>query len=377
MDSTDRHYIPRSSRVRAVLDLQLDIRLQRGDFCLQLTQSFSLQGITGIVGPSGAGKSSLLRVIAGLESGVQGEIRLDGESWQRREPALFLPTHKRRVGVVFQDSRLFEHLTVANNLTFALKRAAVSHGPSVYDDVVQALGIAPLLNRWPSTLSGGERQRVAIARALLSLPRLLLLDEPLNAVDQEGKRELLRLLGAINRQFKVPMMYVSHAMDELAALTDNTLLLRNGRAIAYTTTPDLMSRLDLHEMSSSATAGSVIYGRVHHYDETLCLTQIMVSSCTLSIPGRVGEVGDELRLRIHARDVALATHFPSGLSIRNIVPATITHIERGAPPYADVLTELDGQTIRARITHAAIEELRLEVGCAVYLLIKAASVESS
>ena len=376
MDSTERRYIPRSSKAQAVLDLQLDISLQRGDFRLQVTQSFSLQGITGIVGPSGAGKSSLLRVIAGLEPTVQGEIRLDGESWQRREPALFLPAHKRRVGVVFQDSRLFDHLSVAKNLTFALKRAAVSHGPSLYDDVVQAMGIAPLLNRWPGTLSGGERQRVAIARALLSLPRLLLLDEPLNAVDEAGKRELLQLLRAINHQFNVPMMYVSHAMDELAALTDYTLLLRNGRAIAYTATPDLMARLDLHEMSSSATAGSVIYGRVHHYDESLCLTQIMVSDCTLSIPGRVGELGDALRLRIHARDVALATHFPSGLSIRNIVPATINDIERGAPPYADVLTMVDGQTIRARITHAAIEELGLEVGSAVYLLIKAASVES-
>lgn len=359
-----------------MLDLQLDINLRRGDFRLQVTQSFSLQGITGIVGPSGAGKSSLLRVIAGLEPAAQGDISLNGESWQRRDPALFLPAYKRRVGVVFQDSRLFDHLTVANNLNFAIKRAAVAHGPSLYGDVVQAMGIGSLLNRWPGTLSGGERQRVAIARALLSLPRLLLLDEPLNAVDEEGKRELLRLLGAINRQFNVPMMYVSHAMDELAALTDNTLLLRNGQAIAYTATPDLMARLDLHEMSSSATAGSVIYGRVHHYDESLCLTQIMVSNCTLSIPGRVGEVGEELRLRIHARDVALATRFPSGLSIRNIVPATINDIERGAPPYADVLTVVDGQTIRARITHAAIEELGLEVGCAVYLLIKAASVES-
>lgn len=376
MDSADRRYTLYPSKMQAVLDLQLDVSLKRGDFCLQLTQSFSLQGITGVVGPSGAGKSSLLRLIAGLESSAQGDITLDGENWQRRQPALFLPAHKRRVGIVFQDSRLFDHLTVANNLKFALKRAAVSHGPSLYNDVVGAMGIAPLLNRWPGTLSGGERQRVAIARALLSLPRLLLLDEPLNAVDEGGKRELLQLLRAINRQFKIPMMYVSHAMDELATLTDDTLLLRNGRAIAYTATPELMARLDLHEMSSSATAGSVIYGRVHHYDETLCLTQIMVSDCTLSIPGRVGEVGDELRLRIHARDVALALQFPAGLSIRNIVPATITDIERGAPPYADVLTEIDGQIIRARITHASIEELGLKVGRAVYLLIKAASVES-
>lgn len=357
-------------------DLKVDITLRRNEFSLTLAQVFSLQSITGIVGPSGAGKSSLLRVIAGLESSAIGEVSLAGDAWQRETPSFFLPPHQRRVGFVFQESRLFDHLTVTDNLRFAVKRAKASYAPTLYNDVVQAIGIGELLHRWPATLSGGERQRVAIARALLSLPRLLLLDEPLSAVDDERKRDLLPLLRQINRQFNVPMIYVSHAMDELATLTDDTLLLRDGRAVAYAKTPQLMSRLDLREMSSSASAGSVIHGVVRGFDAALRLTYMAVEDRILSIPGRVGEVGEELRLRIHARDVALATQLPVGLSIRNILPATISDIELGSPPYADILADVHGQTVRARITHAAVHELDLHSGRQVYLLIKAVSVES-
>jgi len=359
-----------------VLELAINIGLRKADFALTVDKQFSLKGIIGVHGHSGAGKSSLLRVIAGLERHAKGVVTLAGECWQDSDRRYVKPAYERRIGYVFQEPRLFDHMDVAGNLRYATKRAKMASDATLFATIVDSLRLAHLLPRQPSTLSGGEQQRVAIARALLTSPRLLLLDEPLSAVDNQHKGELIALLRKINQQFQIPIIYVSHSTDELATLTDQLLLLRDGSVIAFDDTARLMSRLDLVEMSSSREAGSVIEARVKGYDEEFQLTQLSIESSVCWVPGQVGKEETAVRLRIHARDVAVALERPKGLSIRNILPATLSAIEMGGAAHADVLGVVGNQMIRARLTRASVHELKLEVGQSIYLLIKAASVEA-
>ena len=357
-------------------ELSIDIHLRKGEFVLALQQNIQLQGIVGVYGHSGAGKSSLLRVIAGLECNASGTLTLGEQCWQASSRHHFVPPHQRQLAYVFQEPRLFSHLTVMCNLHFAMKRVkAVTAMPSL-TDIVDGLQLTPLLTRRPATLSGGEQQRVAIARALLTAPALLLMDEPLSAIDRQHKAELIPLLRRINEQFHLPIIMVSHSADELAVLSDQLLLLRKGQAVAFDNTPRLMSRLDLLEMSSLQEAGAVLDAQVDHFDDAFQLTRLLVEGIPLSVPGRVGNVGARIKLRVHARDVAVATEKPRGLSIRNILPARITMIEEGADAHAQLLATVGQQTIRVRLTRASLSELSLVVGQSVYLLIKAASVDA-
>lgn len=209
--------------------LELDCELTLGDFHLQVRETLDLQGIVGLFGPSGCGKTSLLRVIAGLETGARGRVCFAGECWRDDARGVFVPAHRRRVGYVFQDARLFAHLSVAGNLDYPRRRCS---GPIAYEDVLRALDLAPLLRRRPDSLSGGERQRVAVGRALLSQPRLLLLDEPLSALDRGRRREILPYFELLPNVFKLPLLYVTHDVEELTALADTVLTMARGRILA-------------------------------------------------------------------------------------------------------------------------------------------------
>ena len=339
--------------------LALDVTVAHDAFELVVEHDITLDGITAVYGPSASGKTTLLRVIAGLEERARGRVEFDGAVWQRDDRRL--PAHARGVGYVFQDGRLFGHLTVEGNLRFAIRHAARRAAPKPPIDlsaVVRELDLASLLPRRPASLSAGEQQRVAIGRALLTSPRLLLMDEPLSALDIGRKREIVPLLERLPEVFGVPVLYVTHNVDEVARLASNMLLLKAGRIVASGRVEDVLERLDLDDLNGGRDTGAVLHVRVEagrRGAAALRLTEQL-----LHVPvARLG-VGHPLRIRIHARDVALATERPRGLSIRNVLEARILRIDADEPINVDVLLEVDGQHLRSRITRDALEDLALD-----------------
>lgn len=356
--------------------LALDVTVARDGFELAVKHEIALTGITALYGPSAAGKTTLLRVIAGLEERARGLVVFDGTVWQRGETQV--PAHARGVGYVFQDARLFGHLTVEGNLRFAMRhgaRRAASKAVIELSAVVRELDLSPLLPRRPASLSAGEQQRVAIGRALLTSPRLVLMDEPLSALDLGRKREIVPLLERLPEAFGVPVLYVTHNVDEVARLASDMLLMKAGRIVATGRVADVLERLDLDDLTGGRDTGAVLHVRAEagrRGAAALRLTEQL-----LHVPvARVG-VGMPLRIRIHARDVALATERPRGLSIRNVLQARILRIDSDEPVYADVLLEVDGQHLRSRITRDALEDLKLEPGQPVFALIKSVALEST
>ena len=356
--------------------LALDVTVARDGFELAVKHEIALAGITALYGPSAAGKTTLLRVIAGLEERARGLVVFDGTVWQRG--ATQVPAHARGVGYVFQDARLFGHLTVEGNLRFAMRHGARRAGSKAVIElsaVVRELDLSPLLPRRPASLSAGEQQRVAIGRALLTSPRLVLMDEPLSALDIGRKREIVPLLERLPEAFGVPVLYVTHNVDEVARLASDMLLMKAGRIVASGRVADVLERLDLDDRTGGRDTGAVLHVRAEagrRGAAALRLTEQL-----LHVPvARVG-VGMPLRIRIHARDVALATERPRGLSIRNVLQARILRIDSDEPVYADVLLEVDGQHLRSRITRDALEDLKLEPGQPVFALIKSVALEST
>ena len=356
--------------------LALDVTVAHDAFELVVEHDITLDRITAVYGPSASGKTTLLRVIAGLEERARGRVEFDGAVWQRDDRRL--PAHARGVGYVFQDGRLFGHLTVEGNLRFAIRHAARRAAPKPPIDlsaVVRELDLASLLPRRPASLSAGEQQRVAIGRALLTSPRLLLMDEPLSSLDIGRKREIVPLLERLPEVFGVPVLYVTHNVDEVARLASNMLLLKAGRIVASGRVEDVLERLDLDDLNGGRDTGAVLHVRVEagrRGGAALRLTEQL-----LHVPvARLG-VGLPLRIRIHARDVALATERPRGLSIRNVLEARILRIDADEPINVDVLLEVDGQHLRSRITRDALEELALAPGQPVFALIKSVALEST
>lgn len=353
--------------------LEFDIMLERGSFHLSANDKRELSGVTALFGPSGSGKTTLLRCLAGLEPDCRGEIRFAGQAWQTDSERV--PTHRRGVSLVFQDSRLFPHLDVAGNLRYAERRAAGTRGAD-FHTVVEQLDLAPLLDRHTASLSGGEKQRVAIGRSLLARPRLLLMDEPLAALDLARRAELLPYLESLPRSFDVPILYVTHALDEVARLAGQMIAMANGRIQAGGPTADMLERLDLASLAGPAEAGVLLTGRVAAVDPAYALSRLDVSGQELAIPVSDVPVGSELRLRVRARDVAIATQRPEQLSIRNVLSAKILQIELGDDsPFAEVLLDLGDAHLRARLTRASVAELGLEQGQSVFALIKSIAID--
>ncbi|WP_119274153.1 molybdenum ABC transporter ATP-binding protein [Taklimakanibacter deserti] len=355
------------------MTLLVDIRVSYGDFTLEVAQEFALSGVTGLFGPSGSGKSTLLRVIAGLETRARGRVLMGSEVWQ--DESSRVPAERRGVGYVFQDTRLFPHLSVAGNLSYAWRRAKGLNGPGL-EEIIAALDLAPLLSRRPSALSGGEKQRVAVGRALLTAPKILLMDEPLAALDDARKAEILPYLERLRDQSRVPILYVSHSVGEVARLAQNMVVLRGGRVLRAGSAVDVLSDPDAVPMVGPREAGAVVEARVvaHHEDG---LTELAVSAGRLWLPRIEAHPGDILRLRIPAQEVILARARPEGLSALNILPVTVTEVRMGEGPGAIVQLQAGSDRLLARLTRRSVDALGLEPGAQVHAVIKSVALAKS
>lgn len=347
-------------------------------FRLEVDLALPGRGVTALFGPSGSGKTTILRCIAGLERATSGYLAVNGEAWQDADRRFFLPTHKRALGYVFQEASLFAHLSVARNLEYGLKRCGGSgsktEGRVLWQKTIDLLGIGRLLQRMPGKLSGGERQRVAIARALLTSPKLLLMDEPLAALDVARKQEILPYLERLHDELAIPLLYVSHQPDEVARLADYLVLLEDGRALASGPLPELLARLDL-PTAFTEDAATMIDATVGQHDPHYHLMRLDFGGGVIFVPQREIAIGKRLRLQVHARDVSLALVAHEDSSILNRVAATVTDMADAAHP-AHVLVRLDagGTALLARITRRSCDQLRLAPGKAVWAQIKSVAL---
>ena len=343
-----------------------------GGFILSLDCELPGSGITAICGPSGSGKTTLLECIAGLRNpGPGAALRFNGNDWYGEGHDA--PPWQRGVGYVFSDARLFPHLDVAGNLRYALQRAHGS-GPAM-DSVVQWLSLAPLLAQMPDTLSAGQQQRVAIARALLRGPQLLLLDEPLANLDGAARDECLACLQRVAAALDIPMLYVSHNIEEVAQLADHLLLLEQGRAAGQGALIELCSRLDTR-LSREENAAAILQAQVSGHDEHFGLSLLAVEGETLFVNRLTDTQGAARRVRIPARDVSLCLQKPKDSSILNILPVTVAEMEPGDGPRIMLRLALGSQFLLARITRRSASALRLAVGDRVFAQIKSAALLS-
>lgn len=364
---------PRDAPAAAVIAASFRGRL--GAFALDVAFEAPMRGITALFGPSGCGKTTILRCMAGLQR-LPGRLAIGHETWQDDTGGLFVPPHRREVGYVFQEASLFPHLSVRDNLLFGARRAAGGGRSPDFDQVVGLLGISPLLARSPEALSGGERQRVAVGRALLSQPRLLLMDEPLSALDRMTKDEILPYLEALHDSLAIPILYVSHDISEVARLADRIVMLSRGGKVAEGPVAEVLERLDLHPATGRFEAGVMLTARVVRHEETFRLTHLDHNGQALAMPMTDAAVGSEIRLRIRARDVSLAIERPRGISIRNVLAGTVTEIvEEPDTAFAETLVDIGGARIRSRLTRASVAELGLAVGRPVYALVKSITFE--
>jgi molybdate transport system ATP-binding protein len=349
-------------------------------FNLAVDLSLPMRGVSAIYGPSGSGKTTLLRLVAGLERAARGRVVLGdpvlGDTvWQ--DEARFVPTHQRALGYVFQDARLFPHLTVRANLAYGQRRARSS---ARLDDVVELLQIAPLLARSPDRLSGGEAQRVAIARALLTQPALLLMDEPLSALDAIHKAEILPYLERLHRSLDIPVLYVSHQMDEIARLADHLVMMQAGQVVAEGPLTTLLTRLDL-PIAHRLDAEAVIAATVVAHDTTYHLTTVAFAGGHLELPYHPVAAGQSVRIRVRARDVSLTLAAQTGTSILNILPATVRDMAFDGDAQVmvglalgDATHETDAVRVLARITRKSADLLSIVPGRQVYAQIKGVAI---
>jgi molybdate transport system ATP-binding protein len=354
--------------------LEVDVACPLGSLALE-ARFRADTGVTALFGRSGAGKTSIINAIAGLLRPRQGRIALDGEALFDSRRGIDLPRHRRRIGYVFQEARLFPHLTVRQNLLYGRWFTPRGQRRGGLDEVVGLLGIAPLLARRPGTLSGGEKQRVAIGRALLASPRLLLMDEPLASLDHQRKAEILPYLDRLRGESRVPIVYVSHALDEVTRLADTLVIVSDGRVAAVGPLAEIMGRVDLGPLTGRAEAGSVLNATVARHDDRYALSELAILGQALLVPRLDEPVGSAVRLRILARDVAIATASPEAISIRNQLRGRIASLEVEAGPFAELTVDLGGAALRARLTRLAVDELGLRPGLAVTALVKAVAVE--
>ena len=349
------------------MTIEARFRIARDDFRLAVDLQLPGQGISALFGPSGCGKTSLLRAIAGLDRHPAGRLVVAGETWQ--DDARFLPPHRRQIGYVFQEASLFEHRDVRGNLEYGLKRVPQAARRISLERAIALLGIGPLLTRKPHTLSGGERQRVAIARALAVSPRLLLMDEPLAAVDFERRQEILPWIESLHRELDIPIIYVSHSPEEVARLADHLVLLRAGRVLAAGDVHELFTRLDL-PLALDNDATSVLEATVSGHDEEYRLTRLVFAGGELVLARQPVAAGSQVRLRLAARDVSLTLARQSGTSILNILPVTVDGISLSDEAQVTIRLLAGGVPLLARITRKSAAELGLQAGLEVFAQVK-------
>jgi molybdate transport system ATP-binding protein len=332
-------------------------------------------GIVALFGPSGSGKSTTVNVIAGLLKPDEGRVVLGDRILLDTAKGIFVPARKRRIGYVFQDARLFPHMSVHNNLLYGWRRSATPVPKSEIDHVIDLLGLEPLLARRPRFLSGGEKSRVGLGRSLLCGPDLLLLDEPLASLDQGRRNEILPYLERLREETTTPMVYVSHSIDEVTRLADTIVVLNDGKTVATGAVGDVMTRLDLFPITGRFEAGAVLDARVSSQDDGYGLTTLAFDGGELVVPRLGNAVGTSVRVRVRARDVILSLSAPTDTSANNVLPATISEIRQDPGPYADILLRAGATPFLARVTRSSIERLGLRPGLDIFTIIKAINVE--
>jgi len=358
--------------------IEVAVEKRLGSFALDIKFTADSTGITALYGRSGAGKTSLVNALAGLLKPDRGRIVVGGEVLFDSAAGIDLPPERRRLGYVFQDGLLFPHYAVRGNLLYGRRRGEEG---VPFATVVTLLGLEGLLDRKPASLSGGEKQRVALGRALLAGPRLLLMDEPLASLDQPRKAEILPFIERLRDELAIPIVYVTHAMDEIVRLADTLVLISEGRVAAAGTVEDLTSRLDLRPLTGRFEGGAVLRCIVAEHDAEYGLTRLAFPGGRLSVARLDLPLGAQVRVRVRARDVVLALERPAGLSIRNAFPARVIEIAPADGPAVDLRLEVGGEgqsaMLWARVTRRALTELGLEIGSAVYALVKTVALDRS
>jgi molybdate transport system ATP-binding protein len=354
------------------MDIQLT--LARRDFSLDVDLHLPDQGITVLFGASGSGKTTVLRCIAGLEPEARGLVRMGDEVWLATADKVCVPTHQRRVGYVFQEASLFAHLNVRHNIEFGAHRVRGPDAARLLAQAVALLGIGHLMERTVEALSGGERQRVAIARALATQPKVLLLDEPLAALDLHRKREVFPWLERLRDELRIPMVYVTHAVDELTRLGDHLVVMDGGRVRVQGPVTETLSALDARGLDGQEP-GVLLDGRVEQLAHAWGLARVAVPGGYLWVRDDGAEAGARVRLRVLARDVSVATREPSHTSIQNHFEVTLEAMLDDEHPSQTLLKLRWGEcAVLARITRRACAQLALQVGQPLWAQVKSVAV---
>ncbi len=355
--------------------IRVDVALRLGAFDLKVAFE-SDKGVIALFGRSGSGKSMTINLISGIARPDRGTIMLDGRVLVDTERRLFVPKHRRRVGLVFQDAQLFPHFSVRQNLLFGRWFAPKSDRAIAFAPVIDTLGIGHLLDRRPARLSGGEKQRVAIGRALLSSPQVLLFDEPLASLDDERKQEIMPLIEHVRDEFAVPIVYVSHAVEEVARLAARVVMMENGHVVAIGAVEDVFGPDRIPAGESRFARSSFITGRIVGFDADYGLTEIAHPAGTIWLAGHAGSTGGEARVAVKAIDVTLSTTRPRNVSVRTILAGTVAGIATDDGPLASVSVDLEGHgRLAALATRMAIDELGLGTGDQVFALIKTVALD--
>jgi molybdate transport system ATP-binding protein len=356
------------------MTLSVRARHRQGDF--QLDATFESGGrLTALFGSSGSGKTSLVNVIAGLIRPDDGRVVVDGNVLADSERRVFVPKYKRRIGYVFQDSRLFPHLTVGQNLGYGRFFTPARERYADFAGVVDLLGIGHLLARKPVSLSGGEKQRVAIGRALIASPRLILMDEPLASLDDARKAEILPYIERLRDETRIPIVYVSHSVAEVSRLATDVVVLNEGRVVASGPANDILMQFDLLPEEERGEAGALVNLRIALQDDGYGLSVLRSAGGEWRLPRIDAPAGSAVRARVRARDVMLALERPAGISALNVLPVTITGISAGQGPDALVSLDCSGDRLVARITRRSVEALGLADGRQVFAVVKAVTFD--
>ena len=353
------------------MSLDVDVDHKRGAFRLQ-ARFTAAPGLTALFGRSGSGKTSLVNIVGGLIRPDRGRVTIDGQTLVDTERGLFVPAHRRRIGYVFQDSRLFPHLNVRRNLLYGRWFARGTGGAAAdLDAVIELLGIGHLLERHPDSLSGGEKQRVAIGRALLARPRLLLMDEPLASLDEARRVEILPYIERLRDEAGVPILYVSHSVAEVARLATTVVIMSEGAVTAVGPVQDILPIAD------AADGGAVLDARIVRHDERFRLSVLESAAGELQVPRLEAPIGAPVRAYIRSRDVMLSLQRPEEISALNVLAGRIASIAPTSNAQADVRLNCNGAVLMARLTAKSVDRLALAPGCAVYAVVKSVSFERS
>jgi len=354
---------------------QIELSIQKGIFKANVKFDFKVGECLALWGPSGSGKTTLLRAIAGFERPVTAHVSIAGEVWQDSDQGLYLPTFKRAVGYVFQEASIFTHLNVEDNLTYAVRRNKVQLAPTFWRTVVELLDVAPLMKKYASQLSGGERQRVAIARALLTSPKLLLLDEPLSALDGHKKDEVLPWLERVKHELCISMIYVTHALDELTRLADRVAVMSEGECTRQGSVLEVLTDLHSHFYTDSQEPSVLVEGVIDQLDSQWHLAGLEFAGGTLWLKDQNFKKAQTVRVKISATDVSIATELAQRSSIQNIIAGTILEIlQLSHPGECLVKVNCAGTVFLSKITTRSVEQLNLSAGQSVWLQLKSVAL---